>query len=64
VVVVVVLLLLPVDPVEWQTWTVPSALSASVRLVNTLPSPTTTVLLDVGRCSTIWQRLVLVSCTT
>jgi hypothetical protein len=32
-VVVVVVVLLPVDPVEWQTWTEPKALSASVRLV-------------------------------
>ena len=32
-VVVVVVVLLPVDPVEWQTWTEPKAPSASVRLV-------------------------------
>ena len=52
----------PVVP-EWHTSTVFKADSASVREVYTLPPPTIVIVLVVGFCSTIWQRLVEVSCT-
>ena len=61
VVVVVVVLVLPVVAPEWQTSTDFIAVSASVRLENTWPPPTTTVVLVVGFCSTMVQRLVEVS---
>jgi hypothetical protein len=37
--------------------------SASVRVVNAVPGPTTTIELVVGRCSTIVQRFDEVSWT-
>jgi hypothetical protein len=33
-------------------------------VVNTLLPPTMVIVDEVGFCSTIWQRFVLVSCTT
>jgi hypothetical protein len=66
VVVVVVVVLLPPAPVvpELHTSTERIAVSASLREVKTLPSPTMTVVLAVGLCSTMVHRLVEVSCTT
>jgi hypothetical protein len=54
----------PLPVVVEQIWMVFIALSASERVVKTLPSPTTTVVWLVGRCSTIWHRLLDVSWTT
>src|SRR5262249_28585809 len=53
----------PTVPPLSQTLVVFMAPSASVRDVKTLPSPTITLVCVVGRCSTMVQRFVPVSCT-
>jgi hypothetical protein len=47
-----------------QTFMVFIPVSASVRVLNTLPSPTTTVVVVVGFLSTMVHFFVEVSCTT